>query len=50
MITKEIEIKQFIRRFLACGDDPIADAKEISAKKPRKAKEHTNTYTHVNIS
>lgn len=43
MITKEIEIKQFIRRFLACGNDPIVDAKN-SAKQIPKGKE---THTHM---
>lgn len=45
MITKEIEIKPFIRRFLACGDDPIVDAKEISAKQTPKGK---GTHKHIN--
>lgn len=44
MITKEIEIKQFIRRFLACEDDPIVDATEISAKQTPKGK---GTHKHI---
>lgn len=50
MITKEIETKQFIRRFLACGSDPIVDANNSAKQTPTKAKKHTNTFTHVNIS
>lgn len=46
MITKEIEIKQSIRRFLACGNDPHVDAKKKSAKQtPKGKKTHKHLHT-----
>lgn len=49
MITKEIETKQFIRRFLACGNAPIVDENNSAKQTPTKRQRNTQTHSHMLI-
>lgn len=45
MITKEIEINQFTRRFLACGNDPIVDPRNSAKQTPKGKETHKHIHT-----